>query len=214
MVSLAMTPIGNCSWIQPWETQYAMRLAIESDVGIGVPSKYFDFPVLSLGTTAAVTLKRANLVSPQRTKKLRNRWSAKVRVPRANAATAGATPNEICRGQAKIGQQISSSAYHQHTSTAYAYQVCQRIQLLTHQRRLLAPSRNSTIHEVKEKPKWHKRQGGPYGIGALRVRQVSHGRQNRHDCSMYSVKVCLVRRLDINHDTYIHKSLCSCISRL
>lgn len=77
---------------------------MESDVGIGVPSKYFDFPLLSLGRTAAVTLKRANLVKPQRTKKLKNRWSAKVRIPRANAATAGATPKEICKPNTKLGQ--------------------------------------------------------------------------------------------------------------
>jgi len=32
--------------------------------GIGVPSKYFDFPVLSLGSMATVTLKRASLVKP------------------------------------------------------------------------------------------------------------------------------------------------------
>lgn len=68
---------------------------MERDVGIGVPSKYFDFPLLSLGRTAAVTLNRASLVKPQRTKKLRNRWSAEVRIPRAKAATAGATPKEI-----------------------------------------------------------------------------------------------------------------------
>lgn len=73
-----------------------MKHAIESVVGIGVPSKYFDLPDLSLGKTATVTLNRASLVKPQRTKKARIRWSTKVRMPMANAAAAGATPNEIC----------------------------------------------------------------------------------------------------------------------
>lgn len=35
--------------------------------GMGVPSKYFDLPVASLGSIATVTLKRASLVKPQRT---------------------------------------------------------------------------------------------------------------------------------------------------
>jgi hypothetical protein len=45
--------------------------AIDRVVGMGVPSKYLDFPVLSLGSTATVTLNRARRVRPQRTKKLR-----------------------------------------------------------------------------------------------------------------------------------------------
>jgi hypothetical protein len=55
------------------ETQYAMTAAMESVVGIGVPSKYFDFPVLSLGRAATVTLNLAKRVRPQRTKKVRRR---------------------------------------------------------------------------------------------------------------------------------------------
>lgn len=46
-------------------------LAIESVVGIGVPSKYFDLPDLSFGKNATLTLNRASLVRPQRTKKER-----------------------------------------------------------------------------------------------------------------------------------------------
>ena len=68
---------------------------MESVVGIGVPSKYFDFPVSSFGRTATVTLNRARRVSPQSTKKERSRWSTGVRIPSANAAAAGATPKEI-----------------------------------------------------------------------------------------------------------------------
>lgn len=69
--------------------------AIDRVVGIGVPSKYLDLPVLSLGKTATVTLNRASLVRPQRTKKARIKWSTGVRIPRAKAAAAGETPNEI-----------------------------------------------------------------------------------------------------------------------
>ena len=72
-----------------------MRAAMESVVGIGVPSKYFDFPLLSLGSTATVTLNRARRVRPQRTKKVRKTWSSEVRIPSANAAAAGARPKEI-----------------------------------------------------------------------------------------------------------------------
>ena len=69
--------------------------AIDRVVGMGVPSKYLDLPVLSLGSTATVTLNRASRVRPQRTKKLRKTWSSEVRIPRANAAAAGARPKEI-----------------------------------------------------------------------------------------------------------------------
>lgn len=68
---------------------------MESDVGMGVPSKYLLFPVASLGTFPTVMLKRASLVRPQRTKNVRRKWSAGVRSPTANAETAGATPKEI-----------------------------------------------------------------------------------------------------------------------
>jgi hypothetical protein len=68
-------------------------------VGIGVPSKYLDFPELSLGKDWTVTLKRARRVKPQRTKKARRRWSIGVRRPMEKAVTAGATPKDIyiCR---------------------------------------------------------------------------------------------------------------------
>lgn len=72
-VPWAVMPHGRSSSTQPWETQYAISETIESVVGIGVPSKYFDLPLLSLGRTATVTLNRANRVNPHRTKKVRNR---------------------------------------------------------------------------------------------------------------------------------------------
>lgn len=67
---------------------------MESVVGMGVPSKYFDFPVASFGRAWTVTLKRARRVKPQRTKKVRNIWSTGVRIPMAKAAAAGETPKE------------------------------------------------------------------------------------------------------------------------
>ena len=65
-----------------------------SEVGMGVPSKYFDLPVASLGSEETVTLKRARRVRPQRTKKERRRVSRRVRRPRAKAQAAGDTPKE------------------------------------------------------------------------------------------------------------------------
>ncbi len=99
MVPAPQTPSGKFSKIQPWETQYAISAAIDKLVGIGVPSKYFDFPVASLGTLATVMLKRARRVRPQRTKNVRRMWSTGVRRPIAKAATAGETPKETCDGR-------------------------------------------------------------------------------------------------------------------
>lgn len=92
---LNATPKGNWSCTHPCLTQYAINPAMLKDVGIGVPSKYFDFPEASCGRCVAVTLKRARRVRPQRTKTVRNNVSNCVRKPSENAQTAGATPNEI-----------------------------------------------------------------------------------------------------------------------
>jgi hypothetical protein len=71
-----------------------MILVMERVVGIGVPSKYLDFPDLSFGSNATVTLNRASRVRPQRTKKVRRRWSTEERTPMEKAAAAGAMPKE------------------------------------------------------------------------------------------------------------------------
>ena len=86
----------------PLQTHQAMPDTMPKEVGIGVPSKYLLLPVLSLGREETVTLKRARRVSPQRTKKERNKVSSGVRRPRAKAHTAGATPNEIWVGVISI----------------------------------------------------------------------------------------------------------------
>lgn len=104
-----ITPNGISSRIQPLETQYAMIIAMLSVVGMGVPSKYLDFPVLSLGSVATVTLNRANLVRPHSTKMVSKIWSTGVRIPIANAATAGETPNEICKAPSAIISQHGAS---------------------------------------------------------------------------------------------------------
>lgn len=82
-----------------------------SVVGIGVPSKYFDFPVASLGRAWTVTLNRASRVRPHKTKKVRMRLSMGVRRPMANAATAGDTPKEICGGDGLISHYIPHSKH-------------------------------------------------------------------------------------------------------
>ena len=71
-----------------------MSAAIDSEVGIGVPSKYLDLPVLSFGRAETVTLKRASRVRPHSTKKVSRIWSAGVRRPRAKAAAAGDAPKD------------------------------------------------------------------------------------------------------------------------
>jgi len=94
IVPCAQIPNGKLSSVQPLLTQYAINAAIDSDVGMGVPSKYLLLPVASLGTLATVILKRARRVRPQRTKKVRKRWSTGVRSPIAKAAAAGETPKD------------------------------------------------------------------------------------------------------------------------
>jgi hypothetical protein len=94
IVPVPQVPRGKFSRVQPCDNQYAIRAAIDSDVGIGVPSKYLLLPVASFGTFATVMLKRARRVSPQRTKNVRKMWSRGVRRPIAKAAAAGETPNE------------------------------------------------------------------------------------------------------------------------
>jgi len=102
-VPCPQVPNGRLFRVQPLLTQYDIKAAIERDVGIGVPSKYLLFPVASLGTLATVILKRARRVRPQRTKKVRKRWSTGVRKPMAKAEAAGAIPKEICTVVSKIG---------------------------------------------------------------------------------------------------------------
>ena len=92
----AKTPKGNpvppsC---QPFHKHIPIIASMHSVVGIGNPSKYFALPAESLGSEAAVTLKRANLERPERRKKERMNVSTVVRRPRVNASTDGATPND------------------------------------------------------------------------------------------------------------------------
>lgn len=65
---------------------------------MGVPSKYFALPDSSLGRIWAVTLKRASLVRPQRTKKVRKIVSTADRKPTQKASAAGARPKDIYIG--------------------------------------------------------------------------------------------------------------------
>ena len=96
MVPEQSVPNGSASATHPCLTQYAIVPASAMVVGIGVPSKYFAFPFLSFGTLSTETLKRARRVRPQRTKKMRMRWSSGVLKPMAKAAAAGERPKEIC----------------------------------------------------------------------------------------------------------------------
>lgn len=65
-----------------------------NELGIGRPSKYCDFPVLSLGIRATVALKRASRAMPQQMKVERAKMSSVERQPIVNARKAGAIPKE------------------------------------------------------------------------------------------------------------------------
>lgn len=145
----ATIPSGRSSKTHPCHSQYAMASVIASVVGIGVPSKYLDLPVLSLGSTDAVTLNRASRATPQRTKKARRRWSTQLRTPKANATDAGATPNETWQ------RYVSPWAWDKH-QLEDSHQVGQWVQLLSHQGWLSSPSRNSSIHKIKEESQRHE----------------------------------------------------------
>jgi hypothetical protein len=114
-------------------------------MGIGVPSKYFDLPVASLGTMATVTLKRARRVRPQRTKKARRRWSTGVRRPRLKAAAAGPTPKETWCIVNYWKLALGGPKRH-----IGAYQVGEGVQFLTHKTGLLPPPSDLTIHKVEK----------------------------------------------------------------
>jgi hypothetical protein len=78
-------------------------------VGIGKPSKYFAFPVPSLGSEAAVTLNLASRDRPERRKNPRISVSTVVRKPNTYANADGATPKDTWDQQSKTwgiqGQQ-------------------------------------------------------------------------------------------------------------
>lgn len=152
IVPVAQVPNGRFSRIHPFLTQYAIKAAIDRDVGIGVPSKYLLFPVASLGTLATVMLKRARRVKPQRTKNVRKRWSTGVRRPIANAAAAGESPKETCGDCVRYKVMYVTRA---------PYQICQRIKFLTHHTTLLSPSRDFPIHKVEKQAKRHESQRIP-----------------------------------------------------
>ena len=164
------------------------------EVGIGVPSKYLLFPVLSFGNEDTVTLKRARRVKPQRTKKERRRVSKGVRRPSAKAQEAGATPKEICKIDISPCTHRASKFYRRGSSQQrrlnmglkksqiYTYQIRQRIQLLPHQTALTPPPRDLPIHKVEEEPKRHECQRCPYvAIGVWGAETVAHGGEDGHE---------------------------------
>lgn len=176
IVPCITVPNGISACVQPRETQNAMRPAMPKLVGIGRPSKYFALPLASLGTFPVVTLKRANLARPARTKQVRRSWSRGVRKPTAKAHIAGATPKEICT----CCQQRTSLP----SSVKQTYQIRQRIKLLPHQAALVPPSRDLAIEEIEEQPKRHERQRHPY-VGRLvrRAHAVAHRGEDGHDAA-------------------------------
>lgn len=116
-----------------------------SELGIGSPSKYADLPVLSLGMSATVALKRARRAIPQQMKAVRAMMSAVLRSPIAKPRNAGATPKEIC------GKKGSIRFYEDRRGRAYG--VCQTVKLLTEHTGLLSPPGYLAIQEVEQHAK-------------------------------------------------------------
>lgn len=102
---------------------------------------------------------------------------------------------------------ISIGVCKKYVSSKSAYQVCQGIQLLTHQRRLFAPSCNSSVHKVEEETERHKRKRKPDVIEPFRLGQVSHRRQDRHNYPSFSHRCSNSSVLDVRYETYIRRSL-------
>ena len=68
IVPVKVVPAGILSWMRPMKVQVAVTAELVRQAnGTGVPSKYFDLPVLSLGSIDTVTLNRAKRVRPHRT---------------------------------------------------------------------------------------------------------------------------------------------------
>lgn len=89
------TPFFPTPSIKPLLTHSAINPQRNKELGIGKPSKYLAFPETSWGTNATVALNLANLAIPAQMKVVRIKVSVVVLNPTQNAATAGATPNEI-----------------------------------------------------------------------------------------------------------------------
>lgn len=89
------TPIFPKPSILPLLTHSAIRPHKNKELGIGKPSKYLALPVVSWGTKATVALNLARRAIPAQMKVVKRKVSVVVRSPIQNAATAGATPNDI-----------------------------------------------------------------------------------------------------------------------
>jgi hypothetical protein len=155
MVPVAHVPSGISAKVHPWYTQYAIICTKIKLIGIGVPSKYCDFPLASFGTMATVTLKRARRVRPQSTKKERRRWSSGVRMPREKAAAAGETPKDtlislINPDPYRLPSPFIFSQGGKGLLTISTYQISKRVKFLSHKRSLLSPPCNLAVHEVEE----------------------------------------------------------------
>lgn len=93
------------------------------------------------------------------------------RRPRLKAAMAGATPNEICG-------RISLMSRH---SPIMTYQICERVELLSHETALLSPSRNLAVKSIEEETKGEEHQSQPQVTERVGVSQgVAQGREYRH----------------------------------
>ncbi|KAL9010767.1 MAG: hypothetical protein Q9173_004334 [Seirophora scorigena] len=155
-------------------------------LGMGVPSKYLDLPVLSLGREETVTLKRARRVRPQRTKKARRRVSSGVRRPSAKAAEAGATPKEICIAvkRQEVGGKKAFFRDAGERKRRRTYEISQGIEFLAHQAALLPPARDLAVHEVEEEAEGHEGESEPHGaVGLGGAKAIPHREKDGHEAA-------------------------------
>lgn len=94
-VSLKKNPPGNWFKMAFLYTKKDITTTHTKFEGTGKPSKYWDFPVLSLGILFVEMLNLANLVNPHKIQNVKNNTSTVDLKPIANAIIAGETLKDI-----------------------------------------------------------------------------------------------------------------------
>lgn len=100
------------------------------------------------------------------------------------ATIAGATPNEICRSRLAGQPDPSGPQQVGEQRPAGTYQVCERVQLLSHETALLPPPRNLAVKSIKEEAKRQETQRQPEMTERVGVAQaIAQGGEYRHDAA-------------------------------
>lgn len=98
----------------------------------------------------------------------------------------------------------------------HPYQIGERVKLLPHQRRLLAPASNPSIHEVEEQTKRHERKSSPHITVLSGVSEaIAHRREDGHDCSVWLAADRQIRgRLNLPPQKPDHVKISHLVSRM